>query len=554
MKNKFRGGAILLFLLWFINCPYSLAVGSSTGYPNIIVANDRWMPEFVAGEKATLSIPYENTGTAAARDAIISLNVSDLNNFPLKNDKMTFTNYSSSIGIGSFVSSFKVTVDPGAKPGIYTIPVTISYSTDSGAKSSVSASVNVKIINNLKQPEIKLSNVSLNGERLIAGNTSTIELGLKNESDFAIRDLKAQLSGFTTNGINLDNWPDTQPVRGMEPNDFKMLAYRLYVDPELKTGTYALDLSLNYDDERRQEYTQNIKVYLPVAGKDFQDNLTPRIIIDGYDFGGDYAQAGQEFPLTLSLFNTSENTTVSNIKVSLSSDNQIFSPVRNSNSFYINSLKPQSKVDQVLVFKPIVNAENQTYNITAEIDYQDSKGNKYNEKELISIPVFQPARLIAANVEIPEEAYIGNPLGISVEFYNAGRTPIRNLTIHTNGDFDIQQNSSYFGIVETGNSDYYDVTIIPQKEGELSGQIIFAYENESGKPQQMQKNFVVNVMPMQEPPLPEIPINKNPTGYSLFREWMIIPAAAILILLTIILYRKRKRAQRYQEFEDFNNE
>ncbi|MGI5910952.1 MAG: hypothetical protein ACOX6E_00005, partial [Syntrophomonadaceae bacterium] len=92
------------------------------------------------------------------------------------------------------------------------------------------------------------------------------------------------------------------------------------------------------------------------------------------------------------------------------------------------------------------------------------------------------------------------------------------------------------------------------KEGELSGQIIFAYENESGKPQQMQKNFVVNVMPMQEPPLPEIPINKNPTGYSLFREWMIIPAAAILILLTIILYRKRKRAQRYQEFEDFNNE
>src|SRR5690606_3890264 len=130
--------------------------------------------------------------------------------------------------------------------------------------------------------------------------------------------------GFNS-GLTLDNWSDTQKLGEMKSREIKPVTFRIHVDPETKTGTYILDLTINCKDEYDQEYKTETKVYLPVAGKGSQDDLIPRILIGNYSYGsGDFAVPGQVFALNMSFTNTSQKTAVKNIKISLNSDGQAF--------------------------------------------------------------------------------------------------------------------------------------------------------------------------------------------------------------------------------------
>ncbi|MDD3364245.1 MAG: hypothetical protein PHZ03_04635 [Syntrophomonas sp.] len=536
----------ILFLVGILN-PLILQAGDyssiTTEEPHIVIASDRWMPVFKAGEKATLSIPYENTNDGAAKDATISITVSDPEKTPFKPDRMSLSNNVSYIGSGSYVSSFYINIPANTKPGIYPLTVTISYSSASGGRGSVSSPVYVKIINENQPPNLKLLTVDLGEDRLPAGSTKSINLQCKNDGDLNIKDIELQLSGFSPDGINLEKSSDTQYIDSIKAKITRSVGFTLHVDPSLKTGTYALDLNMKYKDDNEQEYTGTTKVYIPVVGKGEQDDSIPRIIIDQYNYEGDFVLAGQDFGLTLSLVNTSQ-TAVKNIKVSLNSDGQIFSPVSNSNSFYINKIEPQERVEKTLMFRAKIGAENQTYVINTDINYQDSKGEKLNEKEVISIPVMQQIRLMASAVEFSPEILVGNPSSLLVDFYNAGRSIIRNLTIHTEGDFEINDGEIYIGNLETGKSDTYDVTIIPPKEGQVEGRIIFEYEDDAGSPYQLEKKINLQVINAPEVPFPEM--NQPPPSKQKFiKSWMIGVGAIIVILavVAIIIIRKRRRAK-----------
>jgi hypothetical protein len=500
------------------------------------------MPVFKAGENATLSIPYENTSSGSAKDATISIVMSDPEKVPFKPDRMSFTNYASYIGNGSYSSSFKVNIPDNTKPGIYPISVTISYSSARGARGTVSSTVYIKIINENKQPTLKILAVDLGGDNLLAGSSRDINLQCKNDGDLNIKDIELRLSGFTPEGINLEKSSDIHYIDSIKARIVRSVGVTLHVNTNLKTGTYALDLNMKYKDENEREYTETTKVYIPVVGKGEQDDSIPRIIIDQYTYGGDFVLAGQDFRLNLSLINTSQ-TAVKNIKVSLTSDGQIFSPVSNSNSFYINKIEPQERVEKILMFRAKLGAENQTYVINTSIDYQDSKGEKLNEKEVISIPVVQQVRLMASAVELPPEIFIDNPLSLSLDFYNGGRSIIRNLTIQTEGDFETRDGEIYVGNLEAGKSDTYDATIIPHKEGKLEGRILFKYEDDAGKLYELEKK--INLQAITAPAVTFMEMNQPPVPgkQNLPRIWMISIGAAIVLLIAIIIIRKRRKAK-----------
>ncbi|PKM77286.1 MAG: hypothetical protein CVU90_08245 [Firmicutes bacterium HGW-Firmicutes-15] len=540
--------SLILFTLVFIGILHPLISLAedylSTEDPNIIIASDGWMPVFKAGENATLSIPYENTSYGSAKDATISIVMNDPEKVPFKPDRMSLTNYALYIGNGSYSSSFKVNIPANTKPGIYPITVTISYSSARGARGSVSSTVYVKIINENKQPTLKLLAVDLGGDNLLAGSSREINLQCKNDGDLNIKDIELRLSGFTPEGINLEKSSDIHYIDSIKARIVRSVGVTLHVNSNLKTGTYALDLNMKYKDDNDREYTETIKVYIPVVGKGEQDDSIPRIIIDQYTYGGDFVLAGQDFGLNLSLINTSQ-TAVKNIKVSLTSDGQIFSPVSNSNSFYINKIEPQERVEKILMFRAKLGAENQTYVINTSIDYQDSKGEKLNEKEVISIPVVQQIRLMASAVELPPEIFVDNPMSLSVEFYNAGRSIIRNLTIQAEGDFESRDGELYIGNLEAGKSDTYDVTITPHMEGKLEGRILFKYEDDAGKPYELEKKLNLQAITAPAGPFMEMNQPPVPSKQKLSSIWMISIGVVIVLLTTIaiIIIRKRRKAK-----------
>jgi len=516
--------------------------------PVIVIAADRWMPVFEAGSNQVLNIPIKNAGGRAI-NTVISLNVGDPKTFPFQADKMSFTRYISSF-TGDIVYSIPITIPANTAPGIYPLPITVTYESPSGGGGSASATVYIKITNNLRQPQLKLLGIQTEADKLKAGTSQVVKLNLKNESDIPIYSINLRLSGFSTDGINLDNWPDTQFVTSMEAGELHPVEFRLQAGGKMESGIYPLDLAIEFKDQYDLKYTQEQKVYVPVAGKGDTGELVPRILLENYFLGTDYVQAGQTFPLTLVFRNTSETSPVRNIKVSLSSEGDIFSPVGSSNSFYFAEIPPQGTAEHTIYLHPQVTAEHRVYNLTARIDYQDEDGNKLEEQETISLPVVKETKLVISDVIVPAEAYPGSPTSISLDLYNTGRSPIRNLMITTEGDFEVQNAALFIGTLEAGRDDYYDATIIPRQEGELTGKVILTYEDELGNPYQLEKSFTLNVMAFPAPPSmgPEMPGEQ--TGQKSVKNWLI--AGGILLVLaavvTVVLVRRRHR-RRMKEVE-----
>ena len=126
----------------------------------------------------------------------------------------------------------------------------------------------------------------------------------------------------------------------------------------------------------------------------------------------------------MSLLNTSSYATVSNIKVSLVSDDGVFSPVNSSNTIYIESIGPKESIQNVFTLTPKRDAEHKTYGISVNIEYEDDKGNQYNSKDIISINVIQQAKLVLGDLILPPEVYVGQTFPVSIEFYNMGKTTL----------------------------------------------------------------------------------------------------------------------------------
>lgn len=514
--------------------------------PIILIANDRWMPVLEAGSQANLSIPIKNAG-GRAYNVHISIGASD--SLPFETEKMSLDKYISSF-TGTTIYSIPITIPGNIEPGTYPLSVNVSYENSSGGGGSESATVYIKITSNLRQPQLKLMGIQTEGDELKAGSSQVVKLNLKNDSDIPISSINLRLSGFSTDGINLDNWPDSQFVTAMEAGELHPVEFRLQAGSKMASGTYPLDLAIEFKDQHHQKYTQEQKVYLPVAGKGESDDLIPRILLEDYYLGGDYVQAGQTFPLTLVFRNTSENVTVANIKVSLASEGDVFAPVGSSSSFYFPKIAPGETVEHTIRLHAQPNADHKVYTLMANLNYQDEDGNKLEEQETISLPVIKEIKLVTSDIIIPTEVYPGNPTSITLDLYNTGRSSIRNLIINTEGDFEVQNGTLFIGTLEAGQDDYYDATLVAQQEGELQGKVILSYEDEIGNPYQVEKEFALNVMPIPEPPSfgPEMPMEE--AGQSPVKIWMIATGTLIVLaaVITIVLLRRRHR-RRMKEVE-----
>lgn len=559
MKHKSILMIILLFLMFTIFCSGFSLFNVNGGHKALLAANEQFvteepklvigrhnsMPVFETGEEGTLIIPVENLHNGEAKNVNVSLVVSDVDKFPFELGKMSLQTSMSSINGNSSASAFfyKMKVAPNAESKTYPLGVKIDYSSQTGMSGSASDTIYVKIINDNESPLLKLMGIQLDNEQLDCGESKTVELKITNDGKMMARDIDIKLAGFTANGLRLDQALDTFSLTEFKGQEFKFIPFKIYADPSMESGSYPLDLIMKYKDEFNKEYSSEGKVYLTVegAGPDGQNKkASPKLIIDNYSYAGEYTRAGEVFPLELSFLNTSQGKDINNIKISLSFEENIFSPVQNSNSFFIDNIPAGGSVQRVIRLKPKVDAANKNYNITVDIEYEDSKGSKYTGKELIGIPVIQEIKLLTSEIEMSPEAFAGTPLAISVDYYNTGRALIRNLMIHSEGNFKVKDGNVYVGNLESGKSDYYDVTITPEKEGKLSGKIVFDYDDDIGRHYQIEKAFELQVMKAQAPPMMNPPgdmeQNKEPT----WKKPVLIGGGALALAILGWIIRKRR--------------
>ena len=283
------------------------------------------------------------------------------------------------------------------------------------------------------------------------------------------------------------------------------------------------------------EVIKYASVYVTGGG----EAMMPQLIVDQYSYGGSSIMAGKEFFLNLGLFNTSGKE-LSNIKVTIISDDGTFVPVDSSNSFFVERIAAGGHYSKSLRLSAKPSAEQKTTGITVRMSYESGSGT-YTADDTISIPVMQAMRLTVDEIVPPYECYAGMPGSSAVQFYNMGKTTLNNLVINAEGNFDLMESNSYYvGNMEGGYSDSYSFIFIPREPGIMEGKVVFTYENIDGDPIVHEVPFAFTVM--------EAPVWDEyiPDYYQESRTpWALIIFGIVLVLAAagVVVWRKKRKAK-----------
>lgn len=300
----------------------------------------------------------------------------------------------------------------------------------------------------------------------------------------------------------------------------------------------------------------------------------PKIMISYYQLSPKIAQAGKSFDLSFGLYNTNSRNTIYNLKATIEqnlgaqpqntgennamvSDGSVFSPVNQSNSFYVAALYPWNTANKHITMNVLPNAVAGNYVINLSIEYEDADGNQYKTTEAIGIPVVQRAGVTMGELKT-DELMVGNPTEMSVNIYNTGKDNLNTFMCDVIGKgIKIDNDRKFIGNFNTGTQETFSFTATPTRAGEIEGQIMLTYEDSTGKVHNQVKDFKKEVMEG----MPEdmgADMNGEMTGEMGMEEpgmgggsvltspflWIGLLA---IIILSVILYRKKKHKKDDEE-------
>lgn len=395
-----------------------------------------------------------------------------------------------------------------------------------------------------------------------ANENFTIKFDLRNNGGVTAKNILVKVE--SNDPAIIPKTTNIKRINNILPNDKASLEFVFSPTQDAISKNYPINIYVEYEDdlnspgEKRPILSQYAGVYVDGGGDSTKGK--PRLIIDKYSFEPQLVRAGENFEMKLSFFNTSSTKTVNNIKIFLTAEpgganensSSAFTPVDSSNTFYIDSIPPKGRVEKTITMFTIPDAVAKTHTITAHFEYEDSEGNPLEDKELIGVPVIQQSKLDTSELTLYPDTMVGQPTPVSLEFYNTGKVTLYNLMVKLEGDFQTENGSYYVGNFTTGSSDYFEGMVIPFTPGEVSGAVVFTYEDSTGQIQEVRKEFTLNVMEM--PPMEEFPTDMPPiddfnpqTGGIkgiLKSKWLWISLVVIIgAIVGVVVYRKKKRAK-----------
>lgn len=291
----------------------------------------------------------------------------------------------------------------------------------------------------------------------------------------------------------------------------------------------------------------------------------PKLIIDNYSLQPKMVEAGKEFTLNMSFYNTNATYSVRNIKISLNNETggsgtngqnvggSVFIPVGSSNTFYISSIAPGKTASKSIKMSVVPNAQAQNYVITANFEYEDKNGNEFTANEIIGIPVVQQAKVSFGEITT-NPGMTGEPATVDMDFFNTGKDTLTNFMISVQGDgFSLDNGGNYFvGNFAPGASDHFSSTIIPTESGTVKGKLVITYEDSTGETHTEEKDFSVEAQQMDEgTTVPDEEMDQG-TGSMGALPFILGGLLIIAIITTIIVKKKRDKKKKGSDLQLWN--
>jgi hypothetical protein len=539
-----------------MNKSFQVEVVNSAILPSVVIAETKIKNEVLSpGSDDVILFQLKNLGTLDIKSMNVKLEGISMDTITLNADTAEKQVALIAAKDTGFVT-YNVNISEKLKKDELELKLKCSYYDEHGTKYDQDVPVYLDILQKGGDLYDYNFNVTSKPNTVSPGSEFKVKFDITNDTAVA-QDLKVSLT--STASFVMKTQPITI-VRDMQPGETRSFSYTVIADKSMTSNNYPLYANIQYlsdDSVVRKEY---LGVFVDGEGN---NNSKPKIIIDNYDFGKDVILAGETFDLSVTFFNTSNTMGIQNAKVSISSDEGAFVPVDAASSFYIEKIGVKEKVTHVMKFKAKSDLNVKTYNITADIDYEDSNGNSYDKSdkpykasEKMAIPVMQELRLEVEDINIPEFSPVFQPFEIYVEFFNMGKSPLQNTMVTTTGDFEVQDGKYFVGTFNAGSNDYYSCTIIPMVEGPQNGTITFEFEDAVGEKHSVTKEFTFEAMPMPEQTDMEYPVDFEGGGEFPMEEekgfpWLPVSIVlAVIAIVAMVIIRRRIRKKKEMALED----
>lgn len=526
-------------------------VDTSTYVPAIDIVSDPYITAS-AGDTLTIALKIKNTSSYSAQNIRIIPDLSGDCPFSLNGTSSQFTLANLNPGETQTLSGYYL-VSASAVEKVYTLKFNFTYNNAYGnhfgsSSSPLSQSIYVNVKNNNTFPQINLGNIRVTNPDKAQQSVMKTVLKVSNSGSLTAKDICITLQGLKDDGLGLYQDSNIKSISSLSGKSSADITYYLIPSAKLSKGNYALTAKIDYKDESGKAYTGDYQFFVPV-----QDGggsaVIPKIILNSYSCDPGIVKAGEKFKLRLSFLNTSKEKTVKNIKIyltvpdggqSTNSSGSVFTPVNSSNTLFIDEIQPKSLAVKTLEFYTIPDASPKTYSLTANFEYQDEQGTEYKATEIIGVPVNQQVALETTDFQLASDGFIGQPVPISMQFYNTGKATISNLMLKVEGNFSAENGTYYVGTFEVGASDYFEATITPTTPGLQSGSVIITFDDPSGEHLEIKKEISFNAQEMVQPQPTDgmIPVEMTPP-VNWKKRLIIIGAVLVLVIIGSIIAHKR---------------
>jgi hypothetical protein len=473
------------------------------------------VPPVAAGGDFTLPIAIRNQGSLPVSNVRISLTGLSSDAFMLSSGSSRLS-WDRIDGSGAKALSLMLKAGAALKAGSAPLGFKLEYSDARGTKTEDTQEIWLSVAGTPESDStIDILSVTPSRTNVNPGESVSVSVVVRNSGTSDAKQVK--VSGEAAADVFFPISQNLYILKTMKPGETKKVTFSFQALEEAKRGSSPLSVKVETavaGTETPVIITQAVSVFVagPPTPADSSKNV-PKIIVYSYSADPALVTAGSEFDLNLSFMNTHAGKSIRNIKAnftvneSSSETGSVFTPVGSSNTFYIDSIGPKGTVERIIRLYTIPDAKSKTYNVTISFDYEDTEGNPYKTDEIIGIPVYQPSRFEINEPSFQPDMMVGQPMSISFEMYNLGKTILYNVKMKVvcepEGLIDVTPKSQYYGNYDPGKSEYAEVTLTPVMAGAANGKIMVTYESATGEVMEAGKEFSVNVAEM--PPPPDVP-------------------------------------------------
>lgn len=523
--------------------PDPVPVDTTKYRPNLTVDTEAAMP-FLGQETEELVIPIKNTAIYSANKITVAIEPANKTEPLFTANRITVSAAINTLSRDQVKEAkFDVELAPGAITGIHEVTLNYTFHNNHGDRFTDSETAYIRVENQNAAPRLAVTS----SQSLTPGQRSKVRFKLTNSGTTAARNVKVTLEGLDPAGVAVVNDIDVKYVDLVEGGGSAEVAYNLLPAPTLEGSSARLQAKIEYTDTSGATYSSTNAVFLPLLGAVMEaDKGVPRLIINRYSFSPQEIRAGSNFLLDLDLQNTSRTKTITNLKVTIISEEGVFLPIDASNTLFIESIAPGEVMPASLMLSAKADAENKAYPLRITFEYEDSQGTAHNSQEMITIPVHQNSRLEVSEIVFYGEPMLYNMVPVNIEFYNLGKTILYNLMVQAEGPFQLEGGRYFVGNFNPGASDSFNFAVTPTEPGEQIGEVIFQFEDSVGTPLEVRRELKLNVMEpfLPDEPGPEMPPPQQPTS-----KWTYIGiGAAVLIIAAgaLLIWRRRRKNKKLE--------